>query len=395
MRSDALAVADPLEIGGLRDPIAVLSVYVDADPREQAAARPAWVVAAENGLRDVREQVKANGDHARWKAVFERLDALEPELSALLDPRRPGRGRALFATVVGGELRTVSLHVPLTNRVALDEIPHLSPLVAALDRGRPVGILVATQADVRVLERRLGLVEELVSLSLEPDTSEWREMKGPAAANPALAQHAAPQRDLFERRLEEHRLRALDLASRQLAELAGQRGWERALVAGERRAADRLAEALAGSRLEVRVVDKNVHGLAPVEAAAALAAELEDELLRREERLVASALDSALSGNAGAVGVADVLAALEEGRVARLLLAENGPGAGARTADGRLVPAGVVPPGAAPDELVPVQSLAEHMVERALATDAQVTIVAAAAAEPLGGHGGVAALLRW
>ena len=55
-----------------------------------------------------------NGDHARWKAVFERLDELEPELSALLDPRRPGRGRALFATVEGGELRTVALHVPLT-----------------------------------------------------------------------------------------------------------------------------------------------------------------------------------------------------------------------------------------------------------------------------------------
>ncbi|GIU95371.1 MAG: hypothetical protein KatS3mg012_1828 [Gaiellaceae bacterium] len=395
IRSDELPVVDPLEISGLRDPIGVVSVYVDADPKEQAAARPAWVVATENGLRDVRERVKVNGDHARWKAVFERLDELEPELSALLDPRRPGRGRALFATVEGGELRTVALHVPLRNHVALDEIVHLSPLVAALDRGRPVGIVVATQADVRVLERRLGLVEELVTVSLEPDTSEWRELKGPAAANPALAQHAASQRDLFERRLEEHRLRALDDAARRLAELAGKRGWERALAAGERRAADRLAEALGGSRLEISVVDKNVHGLAPTDVVAALASELEDEVRRREERLVARALDAALSGNAGALGLADVLAALEEGRVAHLLLSEGGTGEGARTADGRLVPAGVVPPGVDPGELVPISALAEHLVQRALATDAQVTVVSAPSAEPLLAHGGVAALLRW
>jgi hypothetical protein len=395
IRSDEVAAADPLEVRGLRDPIGVLSVYVDADPREQAAQRPAWVVAVENGLRDVRERVKANGDHARWRAVFERLDALEPELSALVDPRRAGRGRALFATIEGGELRTVGLHVPLGNRVALDEIPHLSPLVAALDRGRPVGILVATQADVRVLEQRLGVVEELMALSLEPDTSEWREMKGPAAANPALAQHAAPQRDLFERRLEEHRLRALDLVSRRLGELAESRGWERALAAGERRVADRLAEALAGPRLEVRVVDKNVHGLGPIEVGDALAAELAEELLRREEQLVARVLDSALSGNAGALGVADVLSALEEGRVAHLLVAENGSPAGARTGDGRLLPAGVVPPGVDPSELVPVQALVEHMVERALATDASVTVLSPAAAEPLAGSEGVAALLRW
>ncbi|MCS7007989.1 MAG: hypothetical protein NZL88_10590, partial [Gaiellaceae bacterium] len=123
------SAVDPLEIGRLRDPLGVLSVYVDADPHEQAAARPSWVVAVENGLREVREQVKANGDHARWRAVFDRLDALGPEIAALVDARRPGRGRALFATVAGGEQRTVVLQVPLESRVVLDEVPHLVPLV--------------------------------------------------------------------------------------------------------------------------------------------------------------------------------------------------------------------------------------------------------------------------
>lgn len=395
IRSAEPAAVDPLAIGRLRDPYGVLSVYVDADPHEQASARPSWVVVVENGLREVRERVKANCDHARWKAVFDRLDALAPEIAALLDARRPGRGRALFATVAGGDVQTLALQVPLESRVLLDDVPHLVPLVAALDRGRPVGILVVSHADVRVLEHRLGAVEELETTSLEPDTSEWRELKGPAAANPALAQHAASQRDLFERRLEEHRVRALDAATSSLVELGRRRGWERALVAGERRLADRVREALSAARLEADVVDRNLHGLGAPEVGHALAADLEEGLARREQRLVARVLDETLSGNAGALGVPDVLGALEEGRVGHLLLSANGRLEGRRTPDGRLLPAGVVPPGVAEADLAPVSWLADHMVVRALETDARVTVVGAAAAEPLAPYDGVAALLRW
>ncbi|MCS7007575.1 MAG: hypothetical protein NZL88_08500, partial [Gaiellaceae bacterium] len=68
---------------------------------------------------------------------------------------------------------------------------------------------------------------------------------------------------------------------------------------------------------------------------------------------------------------------------------------GQRAPDGRLLPAGVVPPGVSEADLAPVARLADHMIVRALETDAQVTIVSAARAEPLARHDGVAALLRW
>jgi hypothetical protein len=395
IRPEDLAAADPLEIGSLRDRHGVLTVYVDADPREQAAVRPSWVVAAENGLRDVRDRVKSEGDRDRWTAVFDRLDELEPEISALLDPRRPGRGRALFATVDGGEVRTAGLHVPLVNRVVLDEIPHLTPLVAALDRGRPVGILAVSSSEVRVLEQRLGLVDDVTTLSLEPDTSEWREMKGPAAANPALAQHTAPQHDRFERRLDEHRLRALEDALGSLEAVAARRGWERALVCGDPRLADPVAEGFEHRRLDVTVVDRSLHGLSSSEIGAAVASDLEASLDRRESDLVARARDAALSGNAGALGLADVLTALQDGRVGHLLLVAGREHAGARAPDGRLFPGGVMPAGVGAGELTPIASLFVHMVERALATHAEVTPLSATGVDALAQDDGVAALLRW
>lgn len=390
---EALTAADPLELGRLRDPHGVLSMYVDADPHEQAARRPAWIVAAENGLREIRDRAKAGGDRALWTELFERLDELEPEISTLLDPRHPGRGRALFATVGGGDVRTVWLRVPLVNRVVLGDGADLVPLLAALDRGRPMGVIAVSQSELRVLEHRLGLVEEVQSLSLEPDTSEWREMKGPAAANPALAQHSAPQRDRFERRLEEHRIRALEAATGLLESTASRRGWEHVLVAGDRRLADRLVVAL--GRLDVTTIGRNLHGLGPTEIAEAVRPELESAQLRRELALVERARDAGLSGNAGALGLADVLTALEDGRVGHLLFAADREYAGARTTDGRLVPAGIVPPGVEPGELAPLPSLVGHVVERALATDALVTPLSPTAAEVIAEHDGIAALLRW
>lgn len=393
--SEARLAVNPLEILELRDPHGVLSVYVDADPRDRAAGRPAWVVAVENGLDDVRERVKAEGDRARRTAVFERLESLEPELAALLDSRTSGRGRVLFATVGGGRVHRVSLQMPLETRVSLGEIADLTPLMVALDRGRAAGLAVVSRAGAQVLEQLLGAVEEVATFSLEPDTSEWRELKGPAAANPALAQHGAPQHDLFERRLEEHRGRLLEEAASRLAHVASRRSWDRVVVAGDARLAHAVATELARDGRDIAIVDRTLHALSPAALGDALAPELEAMNARREARLAVRARDAALSGNAGAVGLADVLTALNDGRAGHLLFDERRRYAGARARDGRLLPEGIEPPGLAAAELVPERSLASRMVERALAIDARVTPLSGASADTLAEHEGIAALLRW
>jgi len=386
---------DLLQIARLRDPHGVLSVYVDADPREQAAVRPAWVVAAENGLDDVRDRVKAEGDRDRWSSLQRRLEALEDDLVAILDPRRPGRGRALFVAVGSGETRHVSMQMPLVDLVALGDVAELTPLFVALERGRPAGLVAVSHTAVRVLEQHLGAVEELRAFEIDPETSDWREMKGPAGANPGLPQHAAPQRDRYERRLDENRARLLEAVAADLGRLCRERGWDRVALAGDPRLTQRLVEELEPNPVDVSLDERTLNGRSATEIADVLAPKLEQASLRREAELVRRATDAALSGNAGALGLHDVLAALQDGRVEHLLFDERVELQGARTADGRLAPEGVVPPGVAREDLVPEPSLIGHVLERALATDARVTPLSAAAAEPLAEHDGIAALLRW
>lgn len=392
---DVGSAVDPLEIVRLRDRHGILSVYVDADPREQSTSRPAWIVAVENGLDEIRDRVKSEGDRARWTAVFERLEALEPDLAALVDPRAPGRGRALFATVEGGDVRRLAVQVPLSNHVSLGGIADLAPLMVALDRGRPAGLVVVSLASAVVLEQHLGGVDDLLEIPLEPETSDWREMKGPAAANPALAQHAAPQRDRFERRIEEHRGRLLEEASSRLAQLAASRAWDRVVVAGDARLTHAVSSAFERDGRDVAVVDRTFPALSAAALAEALAPELEAANVRREARLIERARDAALSGGPGALGLADVLTALHDARVGHLLFDVRRAYRGARTPDGRLVPEGVVPPGVVAGELVAERSLSARMIERALAIDARVTPLSAAGAGALGADDGVAALLRW
>jgi len=391
----SLPEVDLATLAGMRDPFGVLSIYVHVDPRQQAAPRPAWAIAIANGLREVRERARSEGTRAMRQAILDRLESLEPEFSVLLDAREPGRGRALFATVEAGEVRRLALQVPLPNRVVLDEAAYLTPLAAAVDRGRPVGLVAVSLAQARVLEQRMGMVEELMVFQLEPDTSEWREMKGPAAANPALAQQTAPQRDAFERRLEEHRSRLLDSVGSKLEEVATRRSWDRAVVVGDPRLADPLAELLERGVAEVTRVDRTLHGLSASELAAALTAEIDETTRRSHVALVTHARDAALAGGEGAVGLPDVLSALDEGRVEHLLFDELREHRGATTPDGRLVPEGVVPPGIREEELVPESRLTARMLERTLATGGRITPLSQPAAEALTASDGIAALLRW
>jgi hypothetical protein len=113
----------------------------------------------------------------------------------------------------------------------------------------------------------------------------------------------------------------------------------------------------------------------------------------REAQLTQRVRDAALSGAGGAIGLSEVLAALNEARVAHLVYDPEVRFEGAVGEDGRL---------SAPFELRPAAGrvrheprLTERIVERCLQTGAQITPVGGAASTLLADAGGVAALLRW
>ncbi len=276
------------------------------------------------------------------------------------------------------------LQQSLPTRVVLEERPYVLPLVAALELGRPAGVVTVSRDGLRAVEVAFGVAAEVAAIDIAVETEDWRELKGPTAGNPARARQTFPQRDRFEHRLADVVERALEAHALELAGLARDRAWEHVLVAGDPRLAAPLVAALAAAGHEAATVPRVIAGDAAA-VADAVRAELASTREARVRALAARVREE--SGEAG-LGLPATLAALNEGRVAVLVLDQESGQAGYVAEDGRLLAAG---PAAG---LHAEPRLAERMVERALATGARVVPVAGAA-ELLDTPDGVGALLRW
>ena len=266
--------------------------------------------------------------------------------------------------------------------------------MVALEEGRR-GVLVVSRSGMRVLELELGQTSELEAVEFAPSTDDWREMKGPAGANPALAQQTAPQRDRFARRLEDRYARFLASAARRIVSLAETRDWELVLASGDPRLVVPLTEDLASSGIRAVSSERSLENLPLGDVAETVTPELRDTRKRQAAALVDQARSEALAGGAACLGLDETLYALGEGRVAHLVLDSEREFRGSSTTDGRLVSEGQRPAGASPHELKLEPNLAERMIERALETGARISSVNGPAAEVLSDSGGVAALLRW
>jgi stalled ribosome rescue protein Dom34 len=119
---------------------------------------------------------------------------------------------------------------------------------------------------------------------------------------------------------------------------------------------------------------------------------LSEEHAEHELDLVTTARDAAKSDGRGALGPADVTAALREGRVDHLLLSPDLELSGYVTDEGMLIFDQDTPGG---QDATPESRFVHRMIERTITTDGKVTPVDGAAAEALEELGGVAAILRW
>jgi hypothetical protein len=394
----AIALSDaPEELSTIRDPAGVLTIYVDAGADREARHRPRRAeIELRERLDGVRRRLDAEGDATRRRLLDERLAELAPALEDLVDPGAPGAGRALVVPLSGGAPRAVVADAGMGHEVVLDRSPYLLPLVAAGAQAAPAGVVCVSGDLVRAIDVRGSRAVEAMRAPIDVPTADWRPMVGPSDTTPGHAAHSESQRDLFGRRLEEHRARRIAELAERVRDEAEARGWDAVVVAGEPEHVAALGPP-AGTGAEVVALGRALPAtLSPEEVRAVTAPAITEARRQAARALALRVRDTALavSGRA-ALGVDDVLGALAEGRVHRLVIDPSVRQAGARAPDGTLVAAGEVAPGETAAAMAPEPNVMERMVERALATGARIAVVDGDAAEPLADCGGVAAELRW
>lgn len=379
-----------LRLVNLRDDTGVLSLYVNADPKQEGS-QPPWRNRLEQGVKRLLESV----DGPTRGALDRRLHDLELEIEQLVRPGSPGIGRALFVPLSNGELFNVEMQTPLTDRVALAPRAHITPMFAAWAEGSPMGIAVVDGNGMRILDSRFGRCEELSGLVFELDTDEWREMEGPVNAATTWgqgSQSSVSQRDLFDLRVTEHLTKFLSAAHTSLEAHVTALGWEFLVVTGEPELVEAASKSLSSSLKTEVVGAQHVLGQrSPAKIQEVLTPDMLHARHRRDERLAA---DFAEAPPKAALGSTQVLEALQGGRVDRLLFERDSVWSGARIPAGTVLSDGIVPDDPDVATAVAEAQLGEQMIEMALATDASVSILSddVRLPEP---SGGVGAFLRW
>ena len=393
MNIDDATIRDLL---ALEDEHGVLSFYTGHTPAQAADPQPTAPIELRNQLKQLRAQLDG-GDRDLARAVERRLSRLDGPLDRLLDPKAPGRGRALFVGVASGEEHTVALQLPFRERVVHDATAYVRPLVAALDEGRPALIVVVSRTGVRVLHWATGNAEVTEEARFEKDEDLFRDdATGPSTSNPQRAMFARSDRDGYEDRVDQHRHRFLKQVLDDVVQRADADGIDRLVLSAPPKLRDEVrALVTAHDTLRVLVADQAWESTPAREVAAHAW-----ELLRsvhgdREAALVASAKERAFAGGPGALGLGEVCEALNAGRVEHLLYDDDLTLEGFVSSQGTLHPR--IEGAAAESEMTfsHDQLFVERLIEAALATSASVTPLAAPAAAELADHEGVAALLRW
>lgn len=377
-----------LELSRRSDELGVLSVYVHDDPsgNHEAAA-----IDLKNRYRQLQRNVEENSDQEHPREVVRALERLASRVEALASTRNPGRGRIAFAALTGDWFVEFDSPMPVPNRLVLDSGPFIHPLLELLDEGRPAGVVLASGDSARVLEWRLGRLKSLSKVEQEYVQAP-HERAGQLGGGPRGEYHT-PMREQRQARDREWAGRFLDQLAHIVTRIAQERGWERLLVSGGDRwtepLASRLPEPLAATVLQDTRV---LAGLDEEALLTVVTDQLTQKHAAREQRLAEQVHQAGLAGT-GALGLSEVAAALNQGRVAHLVYDPEVRYRGSIGADGMLYAHDEAGIGTEPP--TPEPRLTERLVEQALATGARISPVEGAASGVLGESEGIGALLRW
>jgi hypothetical protein len=377
-----------LDLSRRNDPVGVLSIYVDASPGDGLRAAS---IDLKNRFAELERRLASDAAPERAHAVHEGIDRLESELKRLTDPEERGRGRILFAAIGDPWLVRIESQLPMPNRVVLDHGPFIHPLVELLDEGGPAGVVLASRSESRLLEWSLGeltLLRELRADTAAPP----RERSGPVGSRSGNA-FGTPTGEQGNARERDQTARFIERVAAAASRLARKRGWEKIMLSAGEQETDSLAEALPPALRAIALRDPRV--LVGLDAAAL--AEIVTQRIRAahrefEQQLIGEVREQAQGASAAALGLSEVVAALNQARVAHLIYDPFIRYRGSVGHDRSLYAEGET---ALAVSSAPAERITERIVERALETGARVSPVEGAATNGLADAGGIAAVLRW
>jgi hypothetical protein len=360
----------------------VISLYLDLDPETfaTAPARASQIrsLVDEAGREVDRMEGLPHDEKVGLRQDIKRIDAF---LSSPEAPFKGARSLALFVSGGDGLFETIQLTRAVPGRVAIESVPYVEPMLAAVERRwwmvalvnrRSAWLLAGSPERLRERER----VDD--DVPGQQHQGGWSQARYERSVDKDMMDHLRSVAETVNRRWRHER-------------------FDRVVVGGPQEVVVRFEELLADEVRERLAPEK-----ADVDLSSATEAQVQSEVEkivleedRRSERETLDRFQGALgSGTRAAAGLPDTLQALNERRVQTVLLAPGFDAEGGRCpSDGMLVPNSVGKCSGDGAPLQRVEHMREAVVQAAVFQDADVLVVTHYPdREPLDGIG---ALLRF
>jgi hypothetical protein len=293
----------------------VLTAYVDtnpATPRNQGEP-PGYRAWLKTEARALEGRI-AEPARARFR---EQVARLEKHLRG-----HPPRARGLL--VFAG--RRTWEYLPLQVQVE-DELqwgrPALKQMLWLLDEHRPVGAVLVSRTEARFLRLWLGEFAEDEPETLVLDKTAWRRRSLVGPGHSAIRQRRGNQRDRVAQRLEAHYERFAGGLAQRIQRWAERHRLKPVLLVGPTRMVEAVGAGLPGSfRPRVVLVRENLSKLSLPVLQARLSP-VAERWQREDEVSRVTALLDRRDPDRTAIGLAQTLPALQDGRVQELMLSRT------------------------------------------------------------------------
>ncbi len=354
------------------DDAPVVSCYLDVDGRRQ--------VRAQDYERRLAALVRDASAGPSGALIAKDLELITAHVARGLD-RSGVRGLALFSCASKGLWEVVELPVPVASRIVVNQSPAVGSLESIVQELEPLGVLLVDRQRARMFVFQFGeLVDRSELFEALPRDYDRRDDAGRGYEREQ--QHT-------DELAAQHLRHAAEVAFR----LFQDNGFGRLTIGATDEvyaAIEPLLHPYLRERLSPRIGVGAGASEAEVRAAAML---VEQEVERQKEAaLVAKLRDALGTGTKGVAGLAATLNALNERRVATLLVSEGYTESGWRCACGALAAKGPTCP-LDGQEMQHVDDILHDAVDTALGQGCHVEVCVGNA--DLDVHGRVGALLRY
>lgn len=359
----------------------VLSVYLDVDQSHATNLNRGFEAALAHMLRSIEEQLSHQSERQAFGADAERVRRF------VADYQPGAKSLVIFCDDSEDFFWQRELDAPVRNDAHWSDTPYVRPLLEILDEYERYGVILVDKAQARLFTVFMGEIEEHREAFA---TDRVRHTKTTGMDHIWSQKH-------FQRKADIHVRWHLRTVAEMMSHLADRYAFDRLVLAGPVEATSELHRLLP-KRLRSRVIGAISM---PVDArekdVLRATLQLGQEVERAEElKLVQELIAAAARGERAVIGLEATVAAVQEGRVWKLIYAEGFTARGGEcTQCSSLIPEERRTCPYCGGTVRPLEHFVERVVERVVEMEGRIEQVRGRAAERLSEVGHIGAVLRF